>query len=269
MRNLLFIICTSLCGVVNLSAQSKIYNVDAYPAGKAIAISYDLKEDADISIYVSKDLSSYRKIDVQFLRGDIGKNIKAGEKKKILWHVLEENPNEDFRGNVSFKIKAFPAFKPFVLAQGAYAFQPNQWSVGLMAGAVGVAGFYVRGATNFSSVKHCDFECGADGLVTYQDEKILPLYNGKQSSVDWMATAGAMVRLYIPLYIYLGGGYGQRELYWGISDDKWVNNLAGQYKGFCGDVGLMGNIHHFAISLGVSTIQFKYAEINVGLGYMF
>jgi len=261
----LFIVCLSPLWVWG---QPKVTNLDANPSGKSIALTYDLSDDANVSFYVSQDGGqSYRKISKDYLTGECGNRVNAGEHKKVLWHVLDENNNEDFHGNVQFKAKALPCFNPFVLAMGGIS-TTKDWSAGLMAGVCGVAGFYVKGNTNFAANKQCDYTCGADGLINYQGEQALPFYSGKKATNNWMVTGGAIVRMYIPLYLYVGGGYGQRNLFWEMTDGGWVNNTAGTYRGFTGDIGLMGNIKHFAISLGVSSINFKYTEFQIGLGYM-
>lgn len=267
MKKLRLLIAMCLCAIL-CCAQPKISNLEVFASGKSIALTYDLSEDADVSFYVSENGGkTYRKLSAQYLSGECGYRVKAGEHKKALWHVLDETNNEDFRCYAQFKAKALPCFSPFVLATGGFS-MTKDWSAGLMAGMCGVAGFYVKGSTNFAANKQCDYTCGADGLINYEGEQVLPFYSGNKSVANWMVTAGTMVRLYIPLYFYVGGGYGQHNLYWEMTDGSWVNNTAGTYRGFTGDVGLMGNIKHFAISVGVSSINFRYTEFSIGLGYM-
>lgn len=259
------LLVVGLLAGTTLCAQPKVTNVDAYPSGVSVSVTYDLSEDADISVYVSEnDGKTYRKIHSDYLTGEVGHRVEAGEHRKVLWHVLDETSNEDFRGYATFKVKALPSFNPFVLATGAIS-GTMDWSAGLMTGMCGVAGFYVRGCTNFAQNKPWAYTCGMDGVV---QSGLNPFYSGNKSVTNWMVTGGAMVRMYIPLYLYVGGGYGQRNLYWEMRDGGWVNNIAGTYRGFTGDIGLMGNIKHFAISVGVSSINFKYTEFNIGLGYM-
>lgn len=266
MKQLYFVI--SLLFAATLAAQPRITNLEAYPSGKSIALTYDLNEDANVYLYYSNNNgNTFRKLKSEFLSGECGNRVKAGEHRKTLWHVLDENNNENFQGYAQFKAKALPCFNPFVLATGAIS-STKGWSAGLMAGMCGVAGFYVKGSTNFSANKKCDYTCGKDGLINYHGESVLPFYSGKKAVNNWMVTGGAMIRMYIPLYFYVGGGYGQRNLNWEMTNGGWVNNAAGTYRGFTGDIGLMGNIKHFAISLGVSSINFKYTEFSIGLGYM-
>lgn len=271
MRYIYFLTIVSLLIPFALFAQPKVTNVDANPSGKTIAVTYDLSENADIAVSVSMNNGkTYRRLKKQFVKGDVGANVTAGKYKRINWHVLDENPNQDFRGNAKFKVRALPPFRPFVLAQGSYSFRPSQWAAGVMAGAVGVVGFYVRGETNFSMLKQCPYNTDYRGYVSVNGYSQLPFYSGKKQTTEFMVNAGGMVRLYIPLYLYFGAGYGCRHLYWELLGGDWAEvNKEYAPHGFTGDIGLVGNIKNFAISVGVSTIEFNYVEMNVGVGYFF
>ena len=56
---------------------------------------------------------------------------------------------------------------------------------------------------------------------------------------------------------------------WETADGKWVTYAPTSYKGFAGDIGLMGSLYGVTLSLGVSTINFQYVELEVGVGFMF
>lgn len=249
-------------------SQQLVSNVSSAPANRDIVITYDLKEDANIKIFISENNGKLRKLNKQYVSGDVGSNVKAGEQRKALWHVLDEFHNKDYYSEAAFGVKATPAFKPFILAQGSYS-PIGQAAGGLMVGAVGTVGFYVRGESSFSTMKKCDYICNAAGHVGDYEHSHMPFYSGKTASCEWQALGGFMARLYIPLYLYVGGGYGMCEYYWETIDGKWANNYGYRYKGFAGDIGLMGNIKHFAIAVGVNTIDFRYLSFNVGIGYAF
>lgn len=267
MKKIITLILLSV-GLFQLSAQQLVSNVSSTPAGKTIAITYDLKEDANVKIFISENNEKLRKLNTQYVKGDIGYNVKAGKLRKALWHVLDEFPNQDFHSHAAFGVKATPAFKPFILAQGSYS-PIGQATGGLMVGAVGIVGFYVRGESSFSTMKKCDFICNRTGHVGDYENSHVPFYSGKTANCEWQALGGFIARLYIPLYFYVGGGYGMCEYYWETIDGKWANNYGYRYKGFAGDIGLMGNIKHFAIAVGVNTIDFRYLSFNVGIGYAF
>ena len=248
-------------------SQPLVSKIETSSNDSAIVISYDLKEDATIKIYASKDNREYRLINNQFLSGDTGKGIKSGQ-KSVQWNVLKQDPKNDFRGEVSIGIKARPSFKPFILAQGAYS-PIGQAAGGLMIGAVGTVGFYVRGESSFTGPKECSYTCNKEGFIGEEPNAHQPFYSGTKASCEWQALGGLVVRMGIPLYLYAGGGYGVRERYWETIDGQWINNIGYSYKGVAGDIGLMGRIKHVAIAVGVNTINFQYLSFNIGLGYAF
>jgi len=255
-----------MAATATLWAQAKISNVDALPAGSTIAINYDLSKEASIRVVVSDGMThQYHRIPNRYLEGDCGRNVAPGTSKRAVWKVLDQKKSDKVEGSMQFKVKAVPAFQPFILASGSYALGTGNWAGGLMAGAVGNAGFYVRGESSFTAMKKCDMNVDASGYVDGNK----PFYNGKTASTAWQATGGLIIRMYIPMYIYLGGGYGVRELYWQTIYNSWARNMGYTYRGFTGDIGLMGNIKHVAVSVGVSSIQFKYTTVHVGVGYAF
>jgi hypothetical protein len=69
--------------------------------------------------------------------------------------------------------------------------------------------------------------------------------------------------------IYLGGGYGRRELQWETTDGLWVKYAPTSHNGFAGNVGLFGSLYGVTLSAGVSTINFEYMEVEIGIGFMF
>ena len=79
----------------------------------------------------------------------------------------------------------------------------------------------------------------------------------------------------IPLYTYVGMGYGYRGLFYEAIDNKWfaVEGKHTVYHGITSEIGLIGNIKGFALSLGFSIITgidgTYYPEAKVGLGYCF
>jgi hypothetical protein len=79
--------------------------------------------------------------------------------------------------------------------------------------------------------------------------------------------------------VYLGGGYGTRELIYGIDQyaygnsvstgSSWVKLLGNSYTGAEIEGGLILKIGSFQLMGGVSTIQGKYTDYNLGIGLNF
>ena len=71
------------------------------------------------------------------------------------------------------------------------------------------------------------------------------------------------------LGVYVGGGYGKRELLAETTDGAWIKYAPTSHSGFAGNVGLFGSVAGVTLNVGVSTINFKYMDLEVGIGYMF
>jgi hypothetical protein len=81
------------------------------------------------------------------------------------------------------------------------------------------------------------------------------------------------------LAVYIGGGYGARELLYGIgqysydnnfsSQSAWVKNTAYSYAGAEIEGGLIIKAGFFNMMGGLSTIQGKYTDYNLGIGFNF
>ena len=166
------------------------------------------------------------------------------------------------------RIAAYP-WSNFVMVNGAYAFYP-EYAFGITYARVKQYGFYVNAMMNPSVRFQADHYASASGAIGGE----YPFYSGKHTSTRISATAGALVRLHIPMYLYAGVGYGYRGLFYETNDHEWVawHTANTIYDGMHWEVGLMGNIKGFAISLGVSSItdfSNMYYEAKLGLGYCF
>jgi hypothetical protein len=155
------------------------------------------------------------------------------------------------------------------MVNGAYAFYP-EYAFGITYARVKQYGFYVSAMMNPSVHFHADHYASASGAIDGE----YPFYSGNYTSTRVSATAGALVRLHIPMYLYAGVGYGYRGLFYETTDHEWVawHTANTIYHGMHWEAGLMGNIKGFAISLGVSSItdfSNMYYEAKLGLGYCF
>ncbi len=68
---------------------------------------------------------------------------------------------------------------------------------------------------------------------------------------------------------YLGAGYGVRQVFAKGETGEWIEDALASQKGFSGNVGLFGNLYGATIGIGVNTINFKYLDIEIGIGFMF
>ena len=259
------IVIASISLVSHIGYAQNVTNVDANQEGKAIAITYDLGEKSNISLYISNNNGKDKKIiPNKFTSGDIGLKINPGKNKKILWKVLEQFPNQNFEGeNISFIVKGRISMKPFITINGGYSVD-SQYMVGLSAGQLGQIGWYVKGMMTPGIPQNTEFTCNSEGYVG----EIMPAYSGVYSTFKCYGTAGISIRLGIPLYLNAGVGYGGRRLYWETSDNKWIENSDRAYSGLAIDAGLMSTFKKIIVSAGITAIQ-SNIDINIGVGYAF
>lgn len=85
-------------------------------------------------------------------------------------------------------------------------------------------------------------------------------------------TAGGMIRLVIPIYIYLGVGYNYTGYYHQLHDDRWIKIDGSSGLGYEG--GVMASIKNFTLQLGYDgSVKFSRGAvlggIKAGVGYSF
>ena len=156
--------------------------------------------------------------------------------------------------------------KTIVMLEGG--FHPSQTSFGVMAGIVAKHGAYVRFRSDFGSAS-ADLECDDTGALTSGGTGT-PFYkDGATAKSKLSITGGYLYRFMKPLYGYAGLGYGQRTLAWETTDGELVKNTDHSASGLAFEIGAIGQYKNFALSLGLQTINFKYMELGVGVGYFF
>ena len=151
----------------------------------------------------------------------------------------------------------------FVMANAAYSLAP-QASFGLTVGSVKKLGWYASLGSNFKFGK-ADYECDFEGNIIGLSSEYS--YSGQKSTSRFGATAGMVFRIYDPLYAYVGGGYGFRNVFWQLENGSWAKCTDDSYQGIAIDAGLMLHFKGFGFSLGVQTIGVKYLEAKIGVGY--
>ncbi len=118
-----------------------------------------------------------------------------------------------------------------------------------------------------------------------------PALDGKVIEERYGATAGL---LFGPqkFRLFLGGGWGKRELKWGVSEysqsgqllntgsEKWASNTDRSYEGYEIETGMLMKLSIFNLQAGVSTItptlsfnensspkELKYFDVHFGIGF--
>ena len=192
--------------------------------------------------------------------------------KRLEMQAIKKAHQDSLKTARKERIAAYP-WSNFIMVNGAYAFYP-EYAFGITYARVKQCGFYISAMMNPSIRFHADYHSWWGWILGEDYGYEYPFYSGKYTSTRISATAGALVRLHIPMYLYAGVGYGYRGLFYETTDHEWVawHTANTIYHGMHWEAGLMGNIKGFAISLGVSSItdfSNMYYEAKLGLGYCF
>ena len=281
-----------------LSAQT-VTNVRVQQEGDKIVITYDVDKAAYIGLDViyGDELVTPRRLlsyagekeprvvtlyglgnnNSHFVSGDVGR-VKAGRNKRIVWDVLA-NSQEFVHEKVTFEVIPYSMYngnKSFILAEYGYGFSP-QHSAGITLGqcyGYTTIGWYVSVRTNLSLKQDDGLSCGQGG---YLEDGVLPFYSGNTKNNHIMANAGMLLDFLSigvwsnyksnMLALYAGVGYGQRYQLWETTDHQWVTYQPTAYKGVSAECGLLASFKGFTLMAGVSTINFKYMEVEAGIGW--
>ena len=256
-------------------------NVRVRQEGKTIVVTYDLKEKSVVTLLMASGNSS-QYTELKSVSGDVGKGVFAGSNREIVWRPLDEN--EKFVAkNVRFKVEAQSNYeyytqnaqmKTLVMGQVGYSVAP-QLSYGVMVGQMykGI-GWYVNGRSNFLF--------GAPVVIGACDEQgsingVKPFYSGNTYHTHIVINGGFMLNVlekklankFNTLGFYVGCGYGKHELYAETTAGEWIVYAPTFQTGFSGNVGLFGSVYGVTLNVGLNTINFKYMDLEVGIGYMF
>ena len=145
----------------------------------------------------------------------------------------------------------------FLTLNAAYSIAP-QMSFGLTYGQVKKVGWYVSAMSNFGT----RFSANPWSDLLYIDEAIA---SGNSSNTRLSLTGGLLCRLFGPVYMKVGAGYGTRVKCWELND-TWYEYANNSYKGIDLTAGLMFNVKNCVISADVVTTDFEYMEVKIGIG---
>ena len=180
--------------------------------------------------------------------------------------VLSIAAGETVRPTFSMKstIKPRVPWNTVIMAQANY--HPSTTSFGGMIGFTKTNGFYVRFVSDFGSAS-TDHECDDSGMLT--DVAGNPYYTGNTTQSRMSVTAGYLRRIWKPLYLYVGAGYGNAVSAWELKDDTWAKNIDHSANGAAAELGGILRLGKFALSVGFHTVNFKHHEASAGIGLIF
>ncbi len=145
----------------------------------------------------------------------------------------------------------------FLTLNAAYSLAP-QMSFGLTYGQVKKLGWFVSAMTNLGT----RLSANDWSDLLYIDEAVV---SGRSSNARLSITGGLVCRLFGPVYMKAGAGYGARVKCWELND-TWYEYANNTYKRIDLTAGLMFNVKDCVISADVVTTDFEYMEVKIGIG---
>lgn len=241
-----------------VSKGQNVTNVDGRQEGKAIAITYDLKEKSDISIYTTQDGGKTKELIPETnLHGDVGKGVLPGSEKRVLWRVMEETDQQSFIAeDLSFIVSATPVHRFFSMLHFGWSFD-SKFNGGFSVGQLDDVGWYFKGMCTLPSHWSYNYEC---------DERLVN--TGRAGYLKVYCIGGGMVKLFNPLYLHLGAGYGYRAVTYETTDGNWARCVPETYHAGALDAGFLFRIKKILVS-GSVTLMDGNPDIHFGLGYVF
>jgi hypothetical protein len=255
-------------------------NVRIRQEGKSIIITYDLSRRSVVRVLMSTNNSSDY-TELKAVSGNVGQGVPAGKARKVVWHPLEEK-EEFVAKDVRFKVEALSSYdyytqnakvKTLVMGQLGYSVAPQLSYGGMIGQMYNGIGWYANFRSNFNFMAKTNLECDEKGAINRE----VPFYTGNKQSSHLVITGGFMMNFlektaknkFNTFGMYVGGGYGKRELQWEIVGGKWVKYASTSSAGFSGNLGLFGSVSGLTFSVGFNTIKFEYVDVVVGVGFMF
>ena len=92
---------------------------------------------------------------------------------------------------------------------------------------------------------------------------------GESRKMNLAVCVGALVQLQPLISVYVGAGYGMRNMAWKDVDGNWAEVSDWTHKGFAAESGLMFYYNKLALTAGISTINFRTASFTCGVGIKF
>ena len=151
----------------------------------------------------------------------------------------------------------------------------KQPALGFTIARSGAFGYYANFMIGMNSM-HMGYSYLADDdnrLLDGEYKGQIPFYTGKRAYNRLSATAGAMVRMKIPLYLYVGAGYGYKTETRELLNKQWVQAATSLGHSAVVEGGLFArwdNVTRLAgDSLFIGQQNQFYHEAKVRLGYTF
>ena len=252
-------------GIIDLGSEQKIMSVTLKPRFGYLEI-FSLPEQ-DAKVFINNELAGqtpYKsdRMPLQEYRIRIEKDFFFPMDSTV---TIFAGKTSSLTFKMKSTIKPKEPRRTLVMAEVGY--HPSQISFGAMVGIVSKNGAYLRFRSDFGSAS-TELECDDTGALS--NGAGTPYYKeGVTTKARMSITAGYLRQIIKPLYAYIGAGYGNRILAWETIDGELVKNTDHSTTGVAAELGAIGRLGQFAVSVGVQTVNFKYHELSAGIGFFF
>lgn len=255
----------SEAGIIDLGSEQKIMSVTLKPRFGYLEI-FSLPEQ-DAKVFINNELAGqtpYKsdRMPLQEYRIRIEKDFFFPMDSTV---TIFAGKTSSLTFKMKSTIKPKEPRRTLVMAEVGY--HPSQISFGAMVGIVSKNGAYLRFRSDFGSAS-TELECDDTGALS--NGAGTPYYKeGVTTKARMSITAGYLRQIIKPLYAYIGAGYGNRVLAWETIDGELVKNTDHSATGVAAELGAIGRLGQFAVSVGFQTVNFKYHELSAGIGFFF
>ena len=94
-KGFMVVLWFTLCPILN-AQELKVKNVKFEDKGETVVVNYDIEGEPErkykITLTLAYDTGQTLPINAKCLKGDVGKNIKPGTGKEIVWELKEDYP---------------------------------------------------------------------------------------------------------------------------------------------------------------------------------
>ncbi|MCB6270725.1 PEGA domain-containing protein [Bacteroides cellulosilyticus] len=252
-------------GIIDLGSEQKIMSVTLKPRFGYLEI-FSLPEQ-DAKVFINNELAGqtpYKsdRMPLQEYRIRIEKDFFFPMDSTV---TIFAGKTSSLTFKMKSTIKPKEPRRTLVMAEVGY--HPSQISFGAMVGIVSKNGAYLRFRSDFGSAS-TELECDDTGAL--DNGTGTPYYKeGVTTKARMSITAGYLRQIIKPLYAYIGAGYGNRVLAWETIDGELVKNTDHSATGVAAELGAIGRLGQFAVSVGFQTVNFKYHELSAGIGFFF
>ncbi len=272
--------------IANFSKGQEISGVYTTTKDDQIIIHYNLSkvkyfQSLEVTAYVSFDGGKTFQGPLKAVSGDVGNNIKGGE-RTITWSPFEEyNSLEgelifDVRCKINNEVRKrsfFLNYSPNVL----FTNTNYRALYGIQIGQVGKTGWYL-------AARKSDFSKPG---YTFDGETITPLnpdltykqFTGNMSFQRLMLTGGFTFQMGWNSFFYLGAGYGSTQVNWQFKEynydstkpvkTDWAKVKQYDKKGAEAELGFIFKAMHVSYSFGATVNQYAKVGAVAGIGINF